>query len=561
LTPPASLHPHPLLPGGDAAAAPTTETGRLLLATDWAATPLGPVEHWPLSLRVAVSICLNSRFPMFVWWGPSLVNIYNDAYNPMLGKRHPQAFARPARDSWSDIWDVLQPQVDDVMLRGQPTWNERVLLRMERNGFPEDTWFTWSYSPIHDAGGGIGGLFCAVTEETGRVAAERERDRLVREAQDAARTLRAWFDNAPGFVALLRGPDFVFELVNQAYYQLVGHRRLEGLPLMQALPDLAGQGYGTLLRQVYDTGQPFVGRAARLEVQLEPGAALVERFVDFVYQPVRDREGRVTGIVAQGHDVTEQVLGARALEEADRRKDEFLATLAHELRNPLAPIRQAAMVAKAARDEGRRTWALDVIERQVGHMALLLEDLLDVSRISRGKLQLRLDDVELRDIVASAVETARPLLEGKRHQLEVRLPPGPVPLHVDPVRVAQVLSNLLSNAAKYTDAGGRIALEAEVQGEDLVLRVRDNGIGLSPADQQQIFQMFSQVSGALDRAQGGLGIGLALSRALVELHGGRIGVHSAGVGQGSEFTVPLPAPQASANAARADRPMVAIFRM
>jgi len=535
---------HPLVapnaarPGGAAA-----ETGRLLLSTDWAATPLGPMEQWSQALRIAVGICLNSRFPMFVWWGPEAINIYNDAYIPMLGKRHPMAFGRRAAESWADIWDIVGAQRQLVMESGEPTWNERVLLVMERNGFREDTWFTWSYSPIHDDDGRIGGLFCAVTEETGRVLAERERDRLVREAQDAARTLRTWFDNAPGFVALLRGPEFVFELVNRAYYELVGRRGgLEGRSVFEAIPEVANQGYFELLTRVYTTGEPFVGRAMHVFLQPAAGSAPVERYVDLVYQPVRDAGGAVVGIFVQGHDVTDQVRATTALEDANRRKDEFLATLAHELRNPLAPIRQAARLARGSADAERRTWALQVIDRQAGHMALLLDDLLDVSRISRGKLQLRLSDVELKSVVDAAVETAWPLLEARQHRLDVQLPGHAVRLHVDPVRIAQVLSNLLSNAAKYTDPGGSIRLVAEEHAGELKLHVRDDGIGLSPESLEAIFGMFSQVVSAQDRAQGGLGIGLALSRGLAQLHGGNLQARSDGPGRGSEFTVTLPLP-------------------
>ncbi|WP_427913067.1 hybrid sensor histidine kinase/response regulator [Ramlibacter sp. MMS24-I3-19] len=540
MTPPPK--PHPLLLGDSGtpgAASPTT--ARLLDDIDWSETPLGPPQQWPQSLRIAVSICLNSRFPMFVWWGPSLVNIYNDAYIPILGKKHPRAFGRPARESWSDIWDVLGPQVDTVMNQGRATWNERVLLQMERNGYPEDTWFTWSYSPIHDDQGGIGGLFCACTEETPAVLAERERDRLVREAQDTARTLETWFDHAPGFVALLRGRDLVFEMVNEAYYQLVGHRDIEGRPAFEALPEMRHQGFEEILGRVYDTGEPFIGRGLPLSVQRDAAATPQERFIDFIYQPVRNADGQVGGIFVQGYDVTDQVLAVKALRDDDRRKDEFLATLAHELRNPLAPIRQAAAVARSpAADTQRRTWALDVIERQASHMALLLDDLLDISRISRGRLVLRLEPVELREVVHSALETVRPLVERKNHILDVKLPAQPLRLNVDAMRLAQVLSNLLSNAAKYTDEGGRIELVAGQEGDEVVIRVRDNGIGLEPRALAEIFEMFSQVSSALDRAEGGLGIGLSLSRGLVGLHGGTLQADSAGPGEGSEFTVRLP---------------------
>ncbi|HEX2544330.1 MAG TPA: ATP-binding protein [Ramlibacter sp.] len=532
---------HPLLMGSSAhVGAAASETGRLLLSTDWAATPLGPMEHWPQALRIATSICLSSRFPMFVWWGDEAINIYNDAYAPILGKRHPEAFGAPAQRTWADIWHIVGAQREAVMRRGEATWNERVLLVMERNGFPEDTWFTWSYSPIHDDNGDIVGMFCACSEETGRVNAERERDRLVREAQDSARTLHTWFNNAPGFVALLRGPDSVFEMVNEAYYQLVGHRRLEGRPVAEALPEFSGQGYFELLRRVYETGEAFVGRGMRAMVQRTMGAPLVERYVDFIYQPVRDADGKVTGIFAQGHDVTDQVNATRALEDANQRKDEFLATLAHELRNPLAPIRQAALVAKASPDPKRQDWALGVIERQVGHMARLLDDLLDVSRISRGKLELRLERADLKTIVDAALETAWPLMEAKKHSLQVQLPAEPVVLVADPVRIAQVLSNLLSNAAKYTDAGGSVSLVAEVDAGQVHLHVRDTGIGLTQEHLDEIFALFSQVTTAMDRSQGGLGIGLALSRGLVQLHGGTLRASSKGLGQGAEFTVCLP---------------------
>ena len=532
---------------------PDTEMGRRFRLTDWSATPLGPVEQWPQSLRIAVSICLNSRFPMFVWWGSALVNIYNDAYIPVLGKRHPQAFGRPARDFWNDIWNVLGPQVDEVMLHGRPTWNERELLVMERNGFAEETYFTWSYSPIHDESGRVGGLFCACTEETPRVIVERERDALVRSAQDTAQTLQTWFDNAPGFIALLRGPEFVFEMVNKAYYQLVGHRPLQGLPAFEALPDVRNQGFEEILQRVYTEGVPFVGRAIRLALQSAPQGTVTERFVDLVYQPVLESDGKVRGIFAQGHDVTEQVRAVHALQEADRHKDEFLATLAHELRNPLAPIRQAVQLAGTHRlTPAQNAWAVDVIERQSRHMALLLDDLLDVARISSGRLALRREHVTLGPVIDAAVETVRPLLDERRHRFAVTGDGAAVRVDADPLRLAQVLSNLLSNAAKYTAEGGSIELHAAHEDGHAVIRVRDNGIGLSEASREQVFQMFSQVSPALTRSEGGLGIGLSLSRGLVEMHGGTIEAHSAGLGQGAEFVVRLPALAAAPTAATAE---------
>jgi two-component system, sensor histidine kinase len=231
-----------------------------------------------------------------------------------------------------------------------------------------------------------------------------------------------------------------------------------------------------------------------------------------------------------------------ALNEANRRKDEFLATLAHELRNPLAPIRNAVRILELPNaDERQRRWGREVIARQVHHMALLLDDLLDVSRITRGQLELKRDYVELASVIEVAVETARPLLETKRHTLTIHSPSEPLQLEADPLRLSQVLANLLTNAAKYTDPGGRIELSASVKGEELRLAVKDNGIGLSPETIPRLFAMFSQVGSAIDRAEGGLGIGLALVKGLVSLHRGTVEARSDGLGRGSEFIVRLPA--------------------
>jgi len=227
--------------------------------------------------------------------------------------------------------------------------------------------------------------------------------------------------------------------------------------------------------------------------------------------------------------------------DADRRKDEFLATLAHELRNPLAPIRQAALISKApGATDAQKRWSHDVIDRQVQHMSLLLDDLLDISRVTRGTLALRMQPTELSSIIDTAVETARPTIDAKRHVLSVEAPAEPILFTADPLRVAQVLSNLLTNAAKYTDPEGQIRLIAGCEGDSVVIRVKDSGIGISAAALPRVFNMFSQVHSTTDRSEGGLGIGLALAQGLIELHGGKIEANSEGLGCGSEFTVRLP---------------------
>jgi PAS domain S-box-containing protein len=257
--------------------------------------------------------------------------------------------------------------------------------------------------------------------------------------------------------------------------------------------------------------------------------------------PIRDASGKIQRWAGINLDIGRLKNTERALLEADRRKDEFLATLAHELRNPLAPIRNAVRILDSdAADDRQRKWGREVIARQVQRMSLLLDDLLDVSRITRGQLELKKDYVDLKSVIGIAVETARPLLDAKQHQLSVSLPPDNIRLEADPLRLSQVIGNLLTNAAKYTDPEGRIALATRVENGELVIAIRDSGIGLTQEALPGLFTMFSQVNSAIDRAEGGLGIGLALVKGLVVLHGGRVEVRSEGLGRGSEFIVHLP---------------------
>ena len=249
----------------------------------------------------------------------------------------------------------------------------------------------------------------------------------------------------------------------------------------------------------------------------------------------------------------ERVRASEALYEADRRKSEFLATLAHELRNPLAPIRNGLEIMRMGADKPGSASMLGsvraMMERQVGHMVHLINDLLDIARVSSGKLVLQMRPVDLRDVIATAVETSKPLIDAAGHTLTVDLPPTAVPVDVDPVRISQVVSNLLSNAAKYTPQGGRVNVAAHVENDEVVVTVRDNGVGIAADMLAAVFEMFTQVARSIERANGGLGIGLSLVRRLVELHGGTVSANSAGVGLGSSFAVRLPLKEAPVAAA------------
>ena len=257
-----------------------------------------------------------------------------------------------------------------------------------------------------------------------------------------------------------------------------------------------------------------------------------------IERDLADHAQRMPGVLV---DITDRKRAEEALQEADRRKDEFLATLAHELRNPLAPIRSAARISSEPTATLQQLrWSHEVIERQVRNMALLLDDLLDVSRITRGILEVRKTPTSAASVIEAALETSRPVIAARNHRLVVEVAPEALHIDADPLRLAQALSNLLTNAAKYTDPGGTIRLSAQREDDALVMRVSDSGIGIAPASLGRIFTMFSQVESALERSEGGLGIGLALVKGIVELHGGKVQAYSAGLGQGSEFVLSIP---------------------
>ena len=388
-----------------------------------------------------------------------------------------------------------------------------------------------------------------ITDVTARKLAEEELRRRVEEVE----TLMEFVP-----IAVIRADD-------PACHRLTGNpaaHRLLGVPPGSHLsktppPGQSPPAYRTLQngREVPPADLPMqvacrTGREVR-DAEYEIAFAGGESRHIYCYAtPLFDGAGRVQGCLFAALDITDRKNAEDELREQDRRKNEFLATLAHELRNPLAPIRNGLQVLRLARgDAATAERAMGMMDRQLTQMVHLIDDLLDVSRITRGKLHLRRERVDLAAVVRNAVEASRPLVEAAAHRLAVALPPEPVYLDADPTRLAQVLSNLLTNAAKYTERGGDIRLAARREGGDVVVSVRDTGIGIAPEHLPRLFEMFSQVDSALERSQGGLGIGLALVKGLTEAHGGRVRVDSA-EGAGTTFKVDLPLRPADAASAR-----------
>jgi PAS domain S-box-containing protein len=367
-----------------------------------------------------------------------------------------------------------------------------------------------------------------VTERTAELEAARQ------EAEQARDLLRVTMDNSPALMSYI-DKEYRYRRVNKNYELWFGYspEKMCGHHVRDILGEVAWQ-----------TFSPYVERALAGELvdfELQAPYLKGNRWVHTTYAPDVDAEGQVRGIVVHALDISERKQAEEALKEIDRRKDEFLAMLAHELRNPLAPISNAVQIMKrSGLDETRFDWCRDVINRQVEHLVRLVDDLLDVSRISRGKIELKKEILEVLTIVQRAIETSQPLIDARRHEFTVQLPPEPVYVEGDLVRLSQVVSNLLNNAAKYTDEDGRIKLTVEPADGEVFIRVRDNGRGIEPSVLPSLFQLFYQADRTIDRAEGGLGIGLALVKSLVAMHGGEVWASSEGHSKGSEFAIHLP---------------------
>lgn len=347
--------------------------------------------------------------------------------------------------------------------------------------------------------------------------------------------LRAIFDNVLDAIIKVNEQGII-ETVNAAAENIFGFSMVElsGSPISRLLPQL-DWNEGQLIHFNSNNEQPMAGVRRELEGVKKSGSSFS------VEVGISEIRGQFRGFIITVHDITERKRTETALQQADHRKNEFLAMLGHELRNPLAPIRNAVQVLKTQSTENPTLeWCRKIIDRQVSHMALLLDDLLDVARIMQDKIVLKMDRFDFSEIFDSAIETVYPLIESRQQELTVSRPDSPMWVQGDRVRLTQALFNLLNNAAKYTDEGGKIALNMIQEADDLVITVQDNGSGITPEILPHIFEIFTQADSSLARSQGGLGLGLTLTRRLIEMHGGTVSAYSAGDQQGSKFVIRLP---------------------
>jgi PAS domain S-box-containing protein len=552
-----------------------SEVGRDLARVDWRATPLGPPADWPQSLKTAVSILLSSRFPMWMAWGPQLTFFCNAAYRrDTLGGKYPWALGRPASEVWAEIWADIGPRIDTVLNTGEATWDEGLLLFLERSGFPEETYHTFSYSPLRDDSGRIVGMLCVVSEDTERVIGERRmatlRDlgsdpRVVRTEQEmlafASRQLErnprdlpftltylyeadgearlavstgiaAGHPAAPRTLAaddplavwpaqaLARGEAMLVSLDGSAFAELTSGDWSQ--PPVQALAvPLSQQG-----------GGPYGFLVAGLN-RFRPLSGGYRGFVELA-------AGYIAAAIASARGYQAQQRRAEELAELDRAKTTFFSNISHEFRTPLTLIMgpldelrgRFALTDPQVREE------LDVIHRNGLRLGKLVNSLLDFSRIEAGRMQARFEPVDLSTVTAELASVFRSAVEKASLGFDVECASLTEPVYIDRALWEKVVLNLLSNALKFTFEGSIHVTLAE-EGGEAVLRITDTGIGVPADEMPRLFERFHRIENARSRSNEGSGIGLALVQELVGLHGGVIAAESA-EGAGTTFTIRLP---------------------
>ncbi|WP_410596415.1 SpoIIE family protein phosphatase [Amycolatopsis sp. lyj-23] len=530
---------------------------------DWASSPLGEPGDWPSSLTTAVRICLTSRFPMIVWWGPQLRFLYNDAYLPLLGTKHP-ALDKPGSEVWAEIWHIIGPMLESVMTTGQATWSEDMLLPMNRHGYWEETYWTYSYSPVHDDEGTVRAVFTAVSDTTERVIGAR---RLA--------TLRELSAQAGRARSVGEACELVAEVLGRAGadvpYAAIHIRDDDGglalaavtpggegagddadWPLKDVLADgvprtVSGDASGELPAGSWSTPPteamvlPLPGDAGDaatgvIVLAASAGRALDESYRTFLGLVAQQTTALVNGAIA--YQVQQQ--RAEELAALDAAKTTFFANISHEFRTPLTLIQGPAAELREALDGAgdRVREEVDVIQRNALRLGRLVNNLLDFSRIEAGRMQARFEPVDLGTFTAELASVFRAAVERAGLAFEVDCRPSAEPVHVDRGMWEKVVFNLLSNAVKFTFEGA-IRVTSTVADGHAVVAVSDTGIGIDAAELPRLFERFHRIPTARARSNEGSGIGLALVRELVGMHGGAVTVESA-PGAGTTFRVRVP---------------------
>lgn len=553
------------------------EMGKRMRELDWSKTSLGPTNMWPQSLKTAVRIMLTCRQPMFVWWGEELINLYNDPYKAILGGKHPEVLGQPAFRVWREIWDQVGPRAESAILNNEGTYDEALLLIMERNGYPEETYYTFSYSPVPNDQGDTGGIICANTDDTQRIIGKRQ---LALLGELAARTADArTFDEActlsasclesnpydlpfamiyliepqkqQVFLAAtcgiernhLAAPETVdldvdgvwpfAEVIKTHKAKLVSHlsASFSSLPcgVWERSPHQA------IAVPIAPSGQ--TGKAGILIVGLNPFRLFDDNYKGFIDLVA----AQIAASIANAQAYEEERKRAEALAEIDRAKTVFFSNVSHEFRTPLTlmlgPLEEtltncATLLPPKEREQ------LEMVQRNGLRLLKLVNTLLDFSRIESGRVQANYEPTDLATFTAELASVFRSAVERAGMQLSVNCPSLPTPVYVDRQMWEKIVLNLLSNAFKFTLAG-EIVVSLQWSSDRVEFAVQDTGIGIPPEEIPHLFERFHRVKGEQGRTFEGSGIGLSLVQELVQMHGGTVQVKSV-LGAGSCFTVSIP---------------------
>ncbi len=522
------------------------ETARRLRDLEWNTHELGAPDSWPQNLQSAIAICLASRMPMQVWWGADRLLFYNDASLELLAARHPSALAHSGRDAFSsDVWSAIGPAIERVFETGETTWCESVRMLLARRMPDEETYTTFSFAPVVGEAGAVEGVLATCVDVTDNIISAR-RLAVLHRLGTAVASLRSLDAAAKLLASVLRdSPDVPYAVLYVAEGTTAhAHTWINTSEEASGLPAESGEGE---LGRVLETEEPADltlrnGPALALPIRGAHGVigALVCGLgphlpLDAGYRSFLELVAtHVSSALSDGHDQP-----ARQASDASPTqlpaKDAFLSIVAHELRNPLSALMttlQALMLRNPSSD-------VELMERSVRQLSRIVDNLLDVSRIARGRLELRAKPNELANVVDRAMELAAPMIEERRAQVFVRIPRAGLRLEVDSERIAQAIANLLTNAARFSEPGSRVWVQATRELGRVKIIVKDEGTGIEPEHMPAIFEAFYQAPETRPRTAG-LGLGLAIARSLIEMHGGTLRVTSAGSGHGTECVIELP---------------------
>ena len=486
---------------------------------DWSRTPVGPVEQWPETLLITVNTILGSRHPMFLWWGEELIQFYNDAYRPSIREdKHPLALGQPGRECWPEIWPVIGPQIDAVMMRGEASWHENQLVPIHRHGRLEDVYWTYGYSPVRNPAGEICGTLVVCTETTDSVLARLQLQRETERLADL-------FQQAPAFFAVMGGPEYIFEMVNPLYQELIGQRDVLGKSVCEAVPEAAEQGFLALLDGVYQTGKPFVGRGTPIQLARHAAQALEMRYLDFVYQPRRGADGNINGVIVLGVDVTENKRSERLLMQSEKLNavGRLASSIAHEINNPLEAVTNLIYLAQRVAVNPEAIQYLETAEVELRRVTAIANQTLRFHRQTTNQ-----KPVTATELIDATLPLYRSRIGNSRVKVQRRERTERAVTCFDG-EIRQVLSNLIGNAIDAMLGGnGRLLLIRSREGTNwatgrrgMVLTVADTGSGMSPQTRARIYEPFFTTKG-----EKGNGLGLWISREIVERHLGALKVRS-----------------------------------